>query len=388
MGIKTIFVLRAFLVAALFTACSIGGGSSGNGKGDTSAPVGLKVTGATKNSITLVWTTVTGAVKYKIYRAVTSTGQYQYVDETEYGTYTVADLSPAHTYYFKVSSVGSDGIEGPQSGYAAGTTDDGNGNPVVPDTTPPGEVLALAATPGNGSVALNWMDPADADFLQVEITFTPAATGSTQPIAVNKGTQSKTIAGLNNGTTYTFMVKTVDTAGNRSAGTTATAVTASVPETYQVGDIGPAGGLIFYVKGNYNDGWKYLEAAPASTEQTVMWGYNGAINGTDTGIGAGKRNTATIMAYQTRTGNLCLAAMRCDELSAGGFDDWFLPSRDELMLIYTNLKSKGLGGFGNGWYWSSSEYGSSYAYCQRLSDGSQDYGSKTTAYSVRAVRAF
>jgi hypothetical protein len=119
-----------------------------------------------------------------------------------------------------------------------------------------------------------------------------------------------------------------------------------------------------------------------------MWGDTVAITGTSTGIGAGKTNTATIMAYQTRTGSLCLAANTCDELSAGDFDDWFLPSRDELMLMYTNLKSKGWGGFGNGWYWSSSEHSSFYAYCQRFNDGSRDYNSKGNTYSVRAVRAF
>ena len=32
---------------------------------------------------------------------------------------------------------------------------------------------------------------------------------------------------------------------------------------YKIGDEGPAGGVIFYDKGEYSDGWRYLEAAPA-----------------------------------------------------------------------------------------------------------------------------
>ena len=32
---------------------------------------------------------------------------------------------------------------------------------------------------------------------------------------------------------------------------------------YTIGDTGPAGGIIFYDKGNKTDGWRYLEAAPA-----------------------------------------------------------------------------------------------------------------------------
>ena len=36
--------------------------------------------------------------------------------------------------------------------------------------------------------------------------------------------------------------------------------------TYALRDIGPAGGYISYDKGSYSDGWRYLEAAPVSTE--------------------------------------------------------------------------------------------------------------------------
>ncbi|MBU4502161.1 MAG: PEGA domain-containing protein [Nanoarchaeota archaeon] len=39
-----------------------------------------------------------------------------------------------------------------------------------------------------------------------------------------------------------------------------------VPPPLTIGRTGPAGGYIFYDKGNYSDGWQYLEAAPASTE--------------------------------------------------------------------------------------------------------------------------
>jgi len=43
--------------------------------------------------------------------------------------------------------------------------------------------------------------------------------------------------------------------------------------TYRIGDTGPAGGLIFYDKGNITGGWRYLEAAPASTEVKVIWSH-------------------------------------------------------------------------------------------------------------------
>jgi hypothetical protein len=158
---------------------------------------------------------------------------------------------------------------------------------------------------------------------------------------------------------------------------------------YKVGDFGPAGGRIFYDKGRVTNGWRYLEAAPGETEFKAPWGaYQKNAGGTDTAVGAGKRNTELIVSFLRRTGESGRAAQLCDTLVFEGYDDWFLPSKDELDLMYKNLKAKGLGEFGNAWYWSSSEYDGKYAWLQYFSDGSQYYGTKPTTNSVRAVRAF
>jgi hypothetical protein len=77
--------------------------------------------------------------------------------------------------------------------------------------------------------------------------------------------------------------------------------------------------------------------------------------GTDTAIGTGKQNTEKILIFLQGTGEFGRAAQRCDSLSVEGFDDWFLPSLGELYLMWENLKQKGLGGFSNSDYWSSSE---------------------------------
>jgi hypothetical protein len=83
------------------------------------------------------------------------------------------------------------------------------------DTTYPVEVRGLTGKAGNGQVVLTWTDPADSGLASIEITWNP---GGTAPLAVPKGTQTKTVTGLTNGTAYTFTVKAVDTAGNKSAG--------------------------------------------------------------------------------------------------------------------------------------------------------------------------
>jgi len=46
----------------------------------------------------------------------------------------------------------------------------------------------------------------------------------------------------------------------------------------------------------------------------------------------------------------------CDDLVINGYDDWFLPSRDELNYMYGNLHLKELGNFRNDWYWTSSVF--------------------------------
>lgn len=41
---------------------------------------------------------------------------------------------------------------------------------------------------------------------------------------------------------------------------------------YNIGDTGPAGGLIFYINPNYEtDGWRYLEAAPGDQSTGIEW---------------------------------------------------------------------------------------------------------------------
>ncbi|GAB6391076.1 MAG: DUF1566 domain-containing protein [Treponematales bacterium] len=177
------------------------------------------------------------------------------------------------------------------------------------------------------------------------------------------------------------------------------AAPAQSEKTYKIGDTGPGGGMVFYDKGNYRDGWRFLECAPASAEETARWsGISFNLSGTQTGVGTGKRNTELIVAALERRGESGRAAQICDELVFGGYDDWFLPSKDELNRMYTYLKKKGLGGFSDNWYWSSSESSETHAWNQSFSDGFQGTSNKYYGYhlkynnyadcSVRAVRAF
>ena len=160
------------------------------------------------------------------------------------------------------------------------------------------------------------------------------------------------------------------------------------PITYAIGDTGPAGGWIFYDKGSSSDGWRYLEAAPSDQSASAPWGcYGVSISGADgTAVGTGKQNTIDIEAGCATAGT---AADICANLSLGGYSDWFLPSKDELNLMYTNLKVAGVGGFDGSYYWSSSESYDTAADGQNFYNGIQNAtDGKLTPLRVRAARAF
>ena len=74
-----------------------------------------------------------------------------------------------------------------------------------------------------------------------------------------------------------------------------------------------------------------------------------------------------------------------------GFDDWFLPSKDELNLMFVNLCKEDIGDFDEDSYWASSEtdFSSEYAWRQQFYGvGQQSYGTRDYAHRMRPVRAF
>jgi hypothetical protein len=150
------------------------------------------------------------------------------------------------------------------------------------------------------------------------------------------------------------------------------------------------GGVIVYLlhQGDigYNPAVQHgLIAAPSDQSTGVEWGcYGTIISGADgTGIGTGNQNTIDIMNGCSTAG---IAARICGNLVLNGYSDWYLPSKDELAVIYSN---KGLiGGFAAAYYWSSSEDFNFNAWFQLFNYGGQSLNDKNVTSYVRAVRAF
>ncbi len=143
------------------------------------------------------------------------------------------------------------------------------------------------------------------------------------------------------------------------------------------------GGIVFYIDASGDHG---LIVANSDQSTAAEWGlFDKQIGAIDLGVGKGKENTDKI---KNATSNSNIAATICSNLKHNGFNDWFLPSLDELILIYENLKLKDLGNFSDDDYWSSSETDFNNAWQYNFSKGISNEAHVNKAVRVRAVRAF
>ena len=128
-----------------------------------------------------------------------------------------------------------------------------------------------------------------------------------------------------------------------------------------------------------------LIATTTNQSTSAPWGCTGVmIGGTSYNIGTGLMNTVAIV---NGCGTAGIAARICNDLSLNGFDDWYLPSANELYKLYLNRAI--IGGFVNTYYWSSSETSNIWGTGQDFLTGEQVFDfSKSNAFYVRAVRTF
>ena len=78
----------------------------------------------------------------------------------------------------------------------------------------------------------------------------------------------------------------------------------------------------------------------------------------------------------------------------GNLSDWRLPTKEELNLVYQNLRKPGIitetwyGATWYDWYWSSSGYCNNHYWAQRIRDGYQSTSNGHSECAVRAIRSF
>jgi hypothetical protein len=169
-------------------------------------------------------------------------------------------------------------------------------------------------------------------------------------------------------------------------------------QIYRIGNIGPAGGIIFYDKGNNSGGWRYLEASPASTDRADDTGSFPAHRSygeiTDRVLGAGLTNTRVYLE-KLRMNNITgiTAPWICNTLVHNGYNDWYLPSLDELLMMYNNLRNDRNAGFLPAKYWTSTCFSNNsdrpgYAYFVNFANGQVSHALMSETVRIRACRRF
>lgn len=159
-------------------------------------------------------------------------------------------------------------------------------------------------------------------------------------------------------------------------------IVSAEPQLYEIGDTGPAGGIVFWIS---SDGRHGLEAAASDQSAGIRWsfGVNFVTNAVRNGFNAGQYNTERIINIH---GAGDYAAQLCANYKYGGYGDWYLPSWDELNLLY--LKKQIVGGFKEDTYWSSTERYGDQVWAVDFSNGYSVASTKDSTRRVRPIRAF
>jgi hypothetical protein len=160
---------------------------------------------------------------------------------------------------------------------------------------------------------------------------------------------------------------------------------------YKIGDTA-LGGKIAYILQQGDSGFDAnmqhgLVAAISDQTSAIRWnnGTNKTTGAKGIVIGTGFANTNSIISAQGET-TTSYAAGLASAYKGGGYDDWFLPSKDELNKLYINKLI--IGGFANNNYWSSSEQDFDFAFKRNFINGDQNFNTKVNVFYVRAIRTF
>lgn len=159
------------------------------------------------------------------------------------------------------------------------------------------------------------------------------------------------------------------------------------------GYLGASGGYVFYDKGQVANGWRYLEIGPVELNYDITlgpgakWGCSGSMVGQTTpDFGTGLENTNRIVAQCSDPNS---AARLCKNYSVNGVTGWFLPSTNEIQMMFNSLVP-----INHPWNgcWSSTEYNATLAFRTYNSGppptSNTIYMTKDINYTVWPIRRF
>jgi hypothetical protein len=290
-------------------------------------------------------------------------------------TSSLAGLSLGTTYYVRAYATNSNGTAyGDQVIFST---------PALPTltTTAISNITLYSATSG-GNVTNNGGASVTARGVCWSTTSGPTVSDSKTSDGTGNGSFTSSLTSLAAGTTYYVRAYATNTAGT-GYGNEVVFTTCFVP-VHNIGD-SYGGGIVFYVDCSGEHG---LIAATADLG-LYHWGCEGTFMlAFGTAVYTGSANTTAII-NGCSTANI--AAKIAHNFNGGGYTDWYLPSKDELILLCSQQNV--VGGFTTWYYWSSTELSATNAFAilfpscaqiNRLKDTSEgDHGE-----AVRPIRAF
>jgi hypothetical protein len=186
-------------------------------------------------------------------------------------------------------------------------------------------------------------------------------------------------------------VQSIDAITTTTTAAPTTTTTTTIAPHYigeKVSTNGVIYGTIFYL---YSGGKSGLISANVDTatitDPDSFWasgsgGYQ-STGGRGTSIGTGQANSTAMLAQPKTNGHVI---KYCHDLSLGGFTDWFLGSKYEVLAQYSNRSL--IGGFSNNGYWSSTESNYDHSIAINFGNGVADTWLKHDHFYVRAIRFF
>jgi fibronectin type 3 domain-containing protein len=217
------------ILSLVLVGCGSAVSAPGSGSGGTSTPPSPAVTIPTAPSglaaaagnaqVALSWSASTGATSYNVKRATSSGGPYNTISSPTVISYSDTGLTNSTKYFYVVSAVNSAG-ESVNSSPVSATPASTNPNPPPPTVTIPAAPATFVATAGNTQISLSWSASSGATSYNLKRSTTNGGPYST---ITSPTTTSYTDKNLTNGTAYFYVVTAVNSAGESSNSSQATA---------------------------------------------------------------------------------------------------------------------------------------------------------------------
>ena len=213
----------------------------------------------------------------------------------------------------------------------------GPGVSIVPPPTVPGAPTIGVATATSGTTAtVTFTAPVNNGGATITSYTATSSPGSITGILSQAGSGTITVTGLTPSTSYTFTVTATNSVGTSSASSASNSISTPAIFPSVIGE--PWGGGYYAGKistsGN-GVATHYLIIAPKSTEilgKRWAYPYNENVNtGADSFI-EGPSNTTAMYNNGSEVADYVRS------LTTGGYNDWYLPARNELEVLYYFLK--------------------------------------------------